>query len=56
MFDHHYLGMYLTVAAVIALGAVISLAIYARQRRNAQTHQSDTKRLRWSVAAEEAPP
>jgi len=30
MFSHHYLGMYLIVAAVIVLGGVVSLALYAR--------------------------
>jgi hypothetical protein len=56
MFDHHYLGMYLTVAAVIALGAVLSLAVYARQRRNAQIPQPHAERRRWNLAAGDAPP
>jgi hypothetical protein len=56
MFDHHYLGVYLIVAGLIGLGAALSLAVYARQRRNAQTPQPQAKRLRWTVATEEAPP
>jgi hypothetical protein len=37
MFGDQYLGMYLTVAAVIVPGAVLSLALYVQQRRDAAT-------------------
>ena len=56
MFDHHYLAMYLTVAVVIALGAVLSLAVYAQQRRNADNHQARPERRRWNLTPDEAPP
>jgi hypothetical protein len=35
MFGDQYLGMYLMVAAVIVPGAVLSLALYVQQRRDA---------------------
>ena len=53
MFSHQYLGMYLTVAAVIALGAVLSLALYARQRRDARHHPAAEARSRWTLAADD---
>ena len=56
MFDHHYLAMYLSVAAVVVLGVVLSLTIYARQRRNAQAQQSRPEPRRWNLATDEAPP
>jgi uncharacterized membrane protein len=36
MFSHHYLGMYLTVAAVVAVGVILSLGLYIQQRRGAR--------------------
>jgi hypothetical protein len=54
MFSHHYLGMYLTVAAVIALGGVVSLALYARQRRDARHHRIAGARSRWALAADDS--
>jgi len=54
MFSHHYLGMYLTVAAVIVLGAVVSLALYARQRRDARQHRTAGARSRWALAADDS--
>jgi len=54
MFSHHYLGMYLTVAALIALGAVVSLALYARQRRDARHHRAAGARPRWALAADDS--
>ena len=53
MFSHQYLGMYLTVAAVIALGAALSLALYARQRRDARHHPAAEARSRWTLAADD---
>ena len=52
MFSHKYLGMYLTVTAVIALGAVLSLVLYARQRRDARHHHTAGARSRWTLAAD----
>jgi hypothetical protein len=53
MFSHQYLGMHLTVAAVIALGAVLSLALYARHRRDARHHPAAEARSRWTLAADD---
>ena len=53
MFSHQYLGMYLTVAAVITLGAVLSLALYVQQRRDARRHLAADGRSRWTLAADE---
>jgi len=53
MFSHQHLGMYLTVAAVIALGAILSLALYARQRRDARHHRTADARSRWTLAADD---
>ena len=50
MFSRHYLGMYLTVAAVVAIGAILSLGLYARQRREARDHRSPVQRSRWTLA------
>jgi hypothetical protein len=44
MFSHRYLGMYLTVAAVIALGAALSVALYVQQRRDARHHRFASQR------------
>jgi hypothetical protein len=50
MFSHHYLGMYLTVAAVVAMGAIVSLSLYARQRHEARDHRTPAQRSRWILA------
>jgi hypothetical protein len=50
----HYLGMYLTVAAVVAVGAIVSLGLYARQRHQARDHRTPVQRSRWTLAPEEA--
>jgi len=55
MFSHHYLGVYLTVAAVIVLGAVLSLGLYVQQRRNARHQRSPAQRPRWTPASEDSP-
>jgi hypothetical protein len=55
MFSHHYLGMYLTVAAVVVLGAVLSLGLYAQQRRGARDRRPPVQRSRWTLAPEEPP-
>jgi len=53
MFSHQYLGVYLTVAAVIVLGAVLSLALYVQQRRDASQHRVRDQRSRWTLAPDE---
>jgi len=53
MFSGHYLGMYLTVGAVILLGAVVSLALYVRQRREPLVHRSPAQRPRWTPVPED---
>jgi len=53
MFSHHYLGVYLTVAALIVLGAVISLALYVQQRRDARHHTAGGQRSRWTLAPDD---
>jgi len=50
MFSHHYLGMYVTVGAVIVLGAAVSLALYIQQRREARHHRALAQRPRWTPA------
>ncbi len=53
MFSQHYLGMYLTVGAVIVLGAVVSLALNVRQRREPLVHRSPAQRPRWTPVPED---
>jgi len=53
MFSHQHLGMYLTVAGVLVLGAVVSLALWARQRRDARHHRTAAARSRWALAADD---
>lgn len=48
MFSRHYLPMYLTVAGLIVLGVVLSVGLWAQQRR-----QSREQRGRTSPAAEQ---
>jgi hypothetical protein len=55
MFSHRYLGMYLTVAVVIAIGAFLSLGLYLQQRREARQHRSPAERSRWTLARDEPP-
>jgi hypothetical protein len=49
MFSHRYLGMYLTVAAVIVLGVLVSVGLYLQQRRQARHHRSAIQRTRWTL-------
>ena len=44
MFSHHYLGIYLTVAAVIVLGALLWLGLLVQQRRDAREHTVAARR------------
>jgi uncharacterized membrane protein len=54
MFSHQYLGMYLTVAVVIALGVLLSAGLYIQQRREARHHRSPAQRPRWTPARDES--
>lgn len=56
MFDHHYVGMYLVVAAVILLGIVLSVGVYAQQRRTAAPRRPRNERPRWALSADEKGP
>jgi hypothetical protein len=56
MFDHRYLGMYLIVAAVIVLAAVLSLGLYVQQRRDASPRRARGERPRWALAPDEPEP
>jgi hypothetical protein len=54
MFSHRYLPMYLAVAALLALSALLSVALWVQHRRD-QRHQRITAPLpRWSPAPEPA--
>jgi hypothetical protein len=55
MFSHRYLGMYLTVAAVIVLGVLLSVGLYVQQRRQARHYRSLEQRPRWTLSPEEPP-
>ncbi len=39
MFSHHYLPMYLTVAALIVVAAALSAGLWLQQRRDARQHR-----------------
>ena len=53
MFSSRYLGMYLTVASVVVLGAVLSLTLYFQQRRDTRHHRIRDQRPRWTLAPDE---
>jgi hypothetical protein len=55
MFSDRYLGMYLTVAGVIVLGAIVSVGLWVQQRRNIRQHRSRDQRPRWTLAPDEPP-
>jgi hypothetical protein len=55
MFSHHYLPMYLAVAAVILLGGAVSAALWARQRRDARHQRPPERRRRWTPEPEKPP-
>ena len=55
MFNHRYLGMYLTIAAVIVLGVLLSLGLYLQHRRDARKQHSPGQRPRWNLAPDEPP-
>jgi hypothetical protein len=53
MFSSRYLGMYLTVAAVIVIGGVLSLVLWIQQRRDARHHRVRSERQRWALMTDE---
>ena len=55
MFNHRYLGMYLTIAGVIVLGLLLSLGLYLQHRRDARKQHSPGQRPRWNLAPDEPP-
>lgn len=56
MFNHRYLGMYLTVAIVILIGVLLSVGLYVRHRREARHHRSLDQRSRWTLAPDDPHP
>jgi hypothetical protein len=52
MFSHQYLGMYLTVAALIVLGVLLSAGLWVQQRRDASQHRVTGQQPRWAMAPE----
>ena len=53
MFSHQYLGIYLTSAAVIALGVILPWPCTCSQRRDARRHPAASARSRWTLAADD---
>jgi uncharacterized BrkB/YihY/UPF0761 family membrane protein len=56
MFDHRYLGMYLTIAAVIVVGVLISAGVYVQQRRAVTPRQARSERPPWAPVADQPKP
>jgi hypothetical protein len=52
MFSHRYLAAYIAVAALIAIGAGLSLAMWVQQRRGARQHVTASK-PRWAPVIDE---
>ena len=53
MFSHHYLGVYLAVVAIIAIGALLWLGLLMQQRRDAREHTSANRRPPWAPAPDD---
>ena len=53
MFSHHYLGMYLTVAALIIIAAALSAGLWLQQRRDARQHRTAGQHPRWTMAPDD---
>jgi hypothetical protein len=53
MFSTHYLGMYIAVAALIVVGATLSLGLWMQHRRDARHQRTSTPRPRWAPAPEQ---
>ena len=52
MFSPHYLGMYLAVAALVVIGAALSLGLWMQHRRDARHQRTSVSRSRWAPAPE----
>ena len=52
MFSHRYLAAYIAVAALIAIGVGLSLAMWVQQRRGARQHVTASK-PRWAPVIDE---
>jgi hypothetical protein len=50
MFSHHYLPMYVAVAAVLVLGAAVSVGLWVQQRRHTRHQRARAQRPRWTPA------
>jgi hypothetical protein len=50
MFDHRYVAMYLIVAGVIIVGLLLSLGVYAQQRRTTAHRPARAEHPRWALA------
>jgi membrane-anchored protein YejM (alkaline phosphatase superfamily) len=55
MFSYHYLPMYLTIAAVLVVGVVLTAWLWAQQRRDARHQRARSLRPRWTPALDEPP-
>jgi hypothetical protein len=56
MFDHRYLPMYLTVAGIVIVGALIAVMLYVQHRRGAQESQALAERAAWTIEDEPGSP
>jgi len=53
MFSDHYLGMYLTIAGMLAAGAILFAGLYLQHRRAARNQRVSGQRPRWALAPDE---
>jgi membrane protein DedA with SNARE-associated domain len=53
MSSHHYLGMYLTVGALIVLAIVLAVGFWVQQRRDARQHRVTSQLPRWTMAPDD---
>jgi hypothetical protein len=56
MFSHHYLVMYLAVAAVIVLAVLLAAGFWILQRRDARHHRLPGTQPRWTMAPDDFHP
>jgi hypothetical protein len=55
MFSRRYLGVYLTVGALVALAIVLAAGFWAQQRRDARHHRVTGGQQRWTMAPGDLP-
>jgi hypothetical protein len=53
MFSHHYLGMYLAVAALIVLAGLLAAGFWVQQRRDARHHRVARTQQRWIISPDD---